>query len=86
MQTKLVNAKVEPKEIGAFLRENYNKLITGKNANYFPVHAVNLDFDGNISKNKVSIDECVNLIFNYQRAQKKKYFSFYNLAVYRRKR
>ncbi|HEX8331605.1 MAG TPA: hypothetical protein VF622_03230 [Segetibacter sp.] len=76
LQEKLVNAKVEPKEIGSFLSENYHKFSQGSNTHFFPVHVVNLDYDGNISKNKISINEVIRLTIFYQKIHKRSFSLF----------
>ena len=47
---KLVNANSINLDIGKYLQQNYRKLLNG-NTNIFPVDIINLDFDGNLSKN-----------------------------------
>ncbi|MEQ6121209.1 hypothetical protein [Reichenbachiella sp. MALMAid0571] len=75
LSTKLVNAVVESQEIGSHLRQKYEGIMRGSER-IFPVDAVNLDYDGNISKNKVPIDEKVDLIFKFQAVHKRS-FSFF---------
>lgn len=65
LREKLVNAMVEPNEIGLYLRSKYQALMSGK-LKIFPVTAINLDYDGNLSKNSVPIQEKVDLIFKSQ--------------------
>jgi hypothetical protein len=76
LQTRLVNAKVEPKEIGSFLSENYHKFTSGNNTHVFPVHVVNLDYDGCIAKNKVKINEVIGLTIHYQKVHQKSFSLF----------
>lgn len=65
LRTKLVGAEVEKDEIGSYLRSKYQAIMNGQ-PKVFPVTAVNLDYDGNISKNKVPIQEKIDLIFKFQ--------------------
>ncbi len=75
LTNKLSNATVEQYEIGAYLRANYKKIMEG-NTKIFPVDAVNLDFDGNLSKQKVPIDEVINLVCEYQALHNKSFSLF----------
>lgn len=75
LSTKLVNATVESQEIGSHLRQKYEGIMKG-NEKIFPVDAVNLDYDGNISKNKVPIDEKIELIFKFQAVHKRSFSLF----------
>ncbi len=65
LREKLVGAQVLPDELGSFLRSKYQGIMEGS-PKFFPVDVVNLDYDGNISKNRVSIEEKVRLIFEFQ--------------------
>lgn len=65
LRTKLVGAEVEKEEIGNYLRSKYQAIMNG-HPKVFPVTAVNLDYDGNLSKNKVPIQEKIDLIFKFQ--------------------
>ena len=75
LSTKLVNAVVESQEMGSHLRQKYDGIMKG-NQRIFPVDAVNLDYDGNISKNKVPIEEKIELIFKFQGIYKKSFSLF----------
>lgn len=75
IRNNLTNATVEQTEIGAYLRQNYNAIMGGS-TKVFPVDAINLDYDGNLSKNRVPIAEVVNLVFEYQ-AKHSKSFSLF---------
>ena len=66
IRDKIVGSQFYPKEIGDFLREKYKGFMDGQSTKIFPVNVVNLDFDSNLSKSKVRIDEIVNLILQYQ--------------------
>jgi hypothetical protein len=63
--SKLVGAVVESTEIGAYFRNKYEGIMRGS-TKVFPVTAINLDYDGNLSKNKVPIEEKISLIFKFQ--------------------
>ncbi|MFA5953799.1 MAG: hypothetical protein WC812_04355 [Candidatus Pacearchaeota archaeon] len=63
---KLVNATTHPYEIGRFFQEKYNKLINGETT-FFPVDVINLDLDGNLSKNDTSIERILDLLFQFQK-------------------
>ncbi|WP_299122999.1 hypothetical protein [uncultured Winogradskyella sp.] len=65
LRTKLIGAVVETTEIGAYLRINHHRIMSG-NQGVFPVNAINLDYDGNLSLNKVPIQEKIDLIFKFQ--------------------
>lgn len=65
LREKLVNASVESDEIGSFLRNKYQSIMNG-HRKVFPVHAINLDYDGSLAKNRVPIKEKIELIFKYQ--------------------
>jgi hypothetical protein len=61
---KLVNSKVYT-EIASYLQVNYHKILLGKQP-IFPIDVINLDFDGNLSKNKIGIQQLIKLIFEFQ--------------------
>lgn len=75
LSTKLVNAVVESQEIGSHLRQKYDGIMKG-NQRIFPLDAINLDYDGNISKNKVPIEEKIDLIFKFQAIHRKNFSLF----------
>ena len=76
LSRKLVNAKKNiNNEIGSFLHVNYNKITSG-HLDIFPVDAVNLDFDSNISKRNISIADLISLIFDFQ-SRHRKDFAFF---------
>ena len=75
LHTKLVGAVVESTEIGSYFRMKYHSIMNG-NATVFPVTAINLDYDGNLSKNKVPIQEKIDLIFKFQGAHTKNFSLF----------
>ena len=64
LSQKFVDLKVYP-EIASHLQVNYHKIKTGAQA-IFPVDTINLDFDGNISKNRTGISQLLKLIFEFQ--------------------
>ncbi len=63
--SKLVGAVVESAEIGSYFRNKYEGIMRGS-TKVFPVTAINLDYDGNLSKNNVPIQEKIELIFKFQ--------------------
>lgn len=75
LSNKLSNATVEQFEIGAYLRNKYESIMKG-NTKIFPVDVINLDYDGNISKNKVPIQEIINHVFEFQALHKKSFSLF----------
>lgn len=75
LKTKLVGATVESSEIGSYLRQKYQGIMA-KTSKVFPVDVINLDYDGNLSKNKTPIDEVTELIFKYQALHSKNFSLF----------
>lgn len=65
---KLVNAKeVFQYDIGLYFRSKYQSIVQGDGKNnIFPINAINLDFDGYLSKYSVPISELVEMIFTFQ--------------------
>lgn len=74
LKEKLPFATVE-KEFGYFLTSNATAINKGK-IKIFPVDAINLDYEKNISKNETSLDVIFELIFQFQ-SKHKKDFSFF---------
>ena len=62
-------------EIGSFLRSKYQALMN-KTSKIFPIDVINLDYDGNISKNHVPISETIELIFKCQALHQKNFSLF----------
>ena len=75
LRKSLTNATVESLEIGRYLRQKYHAIMGGDQA-IFPVDVVNLDYDGNISKSWVPIDEIINLVFEFQALHRKDFSLF----------
>lgn len=75
LSNKLSNAVIEPTEFGMYLRNKYEGIMRGS-TKIFPADVINLDYDGNISKSTVPIEEIIRLIFEYQ-ARHKKDFSLF---------
>ncbi|WP_346316533.1 hypothetical protein [Chitinophaga sp. YIM B06452] len=75
LSKKLINATVEKEEIGSYFQSKY-KAIMSKQTKIFPADVINLDYDGNISKNKVSIEDTIGLIFKYQALHEKNFSLF----------
>ncbi len=76
IRQKLVNVELINLDIGKYLQQNYKKLLNGNN-NIFPVDIINLDFDGNLSKNDPDIKETIDLIFKFQKKHNKTNFSLF---------
>ena len=76
LRTKLVNAEVENTEIGAYLRQKNSGIISGSNTKIFPVDAINLDYDGNIYRGSVPLQERIEYVFKFQAVHNKS-FSFF---------
>ncbi|MFC1477965.1 hypothetical protein ACFL57_00720, partial [Candidatus Margulisiibacteriota bacterium] len=72
---KLVAAKVYPQEFGSYLQEKYKGIMAGSNP-MFPLDVINLDYDGNISKNPVHIGEVIELLFKFQEIHNKSFNLF----------
>jgi hypothetical protein len=64
LKTKLINATVE-NEFEKFLSNQFKAIAKGS-IKIFPVDVINLDYDGAISKNSLSIDVVMNMIFELQ--------------------
>lgn len=75
LNNKLSNAILESNEFGSYLRNKYEGIMKGS-TKIFPVDVINLDYDANISKSKVPIDEIIKLIFEYQALHKKNFSLF----------
>lgn len=76
IRQKLVNVELINLDIGKYLQQNYTKLLNG-NANIFPADIINLDFDGNLSKNDPDIKETIDLIFKFQEKHNKTNFALF---------
>jgi hypothetical protein len=67
-------------EIGAFLLQNYNKIsVGGRESDLFPLNAVNLDFDDNLSKNPTPIWDICDMLFKFQSQHEKDFCLFITL-------
>ena len=75
LSTKLSNAVIETTEFGMYLRNKYEGIMRGS-TKIFPVDVINLDYDGNISKSTVPIEEIIRLLFEYQALHKKNFSLF----------
>jgi hypothetical protein len=74
LKAKLPFATVE-REFGGFLTSNA-KAIAMEKIKVFPVDAINLDYEKNISKNEIPLDVIFELVFQFQ-SKYKKSFSFF---------
>ena len=74
LKTLLINATVE-NEFEKYLSNNYRSMIKGS-IKIFPIDVINLDYDGAISRNSLSIDVIMNMIFDLQ-AKFQKNFSLF---------
>lgn len=74
LRHKLVNATVE-KEFERYILSKAKSITRGK-INIFPVDCINLDYDGNISKNEVPISVMLQYIFRFQTGHKKDFALF----------
>jgi hypothetical protein len=64
LKTLLINAVVE-NEFEKFLSNNYRSMVKGS-IKIFPIDVINLDYDGAISRNSLSIEVIMSMIFDLQ--------------------
>jgi hypothetical protein len=74
LKTLLINAVVE-NEFEKYLSNNYRSMSKGS-IKIFPIDVINLDYDGAISRNSLSIEVIMNMIFDLQ-AKFQKNFSLF---------
>ncbi|MCH8128127.1 hypothetical protein IIC38_19600 [candidate division KSB1 bacterium] len=74
LKKKLVNATVE-RNFEKYISNNVKGIAKGS-INIFPVDCINLDYDGNISKNEVSISIIIKHLFSFQVKHKKDFCLF----------
>ncbi len=78
LRPKLVNAEVISHEIGSYFQQRYHQ-ITSPDSKFPHIDAINLDFDGNLSKNNTSIDRLLKTIFEFQSRRKCNFSLFLTL-------
>ena len=74
LKDKLVNATVE-QDFEKFIIDNARKITLG-HIDIFPVDCINLDYDANITKNKLPITIVIDRLFDFQSIHKKNFCLF----------
>lgn len=74
LRTRLINVQIE-RNFDTFISNKFKELNRGK-INLFPVDAINLDYDGNISKQSIPIITTINHVFSLQANHEKDFCLF----------